>query len=80
MNKNIQRGKTSEAKILEFLRKKGPSRLREIGTACGAAKGEEISWSFSVCKRLLAQNLVAKNKVGSIVYYDLLIRDGDSTK
>ncbi len=78
MNKNIQKGKVSEAKIMEFLKRKGPSRLREIGTGCGAAKGEEISWSFSVCKRLLAQGLIAKNKIGSTVFYDLLIRD-DST-
>lgn len=71
MNKNIEKGKASEAKVLEFLQKKGPSKLRDIGTGCGAVKGEEISWSFSVCKRMLTQNLVVKTKVGNSVFYAL---------
>lgn len=78
MNKNVLKGKMSESKVMEFLKRKGPSRLREIGEGCGAAKGEEISWAFSVCRRLIAQNLVAKNKVEKTVFYDLLVRDGES--
>ena len=69
MNKNIQNGKDSEAKIMKFLLINGPSKLRDIGAGCNAAKGEEISWAWSVCKRLVAQGLITKRKEKSAVFY-----------
>ena len=79
MNKNILKGKESENKVLSFLRKNGASRLRQIGAGCNCKEGEEISWAFSVCKRLMAQGLIGKNKVSKTVFYDLLVRDGNVT-
>lgn len=77
MNKNILKGKQSESKVMAFLKKNGPARLREIGTGCRASRGEEISWAWSVCKRLMAQGHLTKHKKGSAVFYDLLIRNGN---
>lgn len=79
MNKNIEKGKESEAKVLKFIKKSGPSRLREIGSECGASPGQEISWAFSVCKRLVAQGFLVKNKKEKTIFYDLPVRDGNDS-
>lgn len=76
-NKNVVKGKESEAMVMAFIQKNGPSQAREIGVHCGRAKrGAEKSWAWSVCRRLVAQGSLVRRKIGQNIWYDLPVRDG----
>ena len=75
MNKNVEKGKRSEASVMKFLSEKGASKLADIGRACGPKKTKHSAWAWSVCRRLVAQGMIARQVKGKTVLYDLLVRN-----
>lgn len=73
-NYSIQRGKESEAQVMQILFDMGKAMTAvEIGQKAGKKKGQQSRWAARVLKRLEAQGQIIR--IGD--WYDLAVKAGE---